>query len=42
MADAPLLMDHLSDAAADHHARVLAHLDDLGVAYTPNPRMVRA
>ena len=41
MADAPLLMDHLSDAAADHHARVLAHLDDLGVAYTPNPRMVR-
>lgn len=41
MADAPLLMDHLSDAAADHHARVLAHLDDLGVAYTRNPRMVR-
>ncbi|WP_226362620.1 histidine--tRNA ligase [Pseudonocardia sp. ICBG1142] len=41
MAAAPLLMDHLSDAAADHHARVLAHLDDLGVAYTPNPRMVR-
>ncbi len=41
MADAPLLMDHLSAAAADHHARVLAHLDDLGVAYTPNPRMVR-
>lgn len=41
MAGAPLLMDHLSDAAAGHHARVLAHLDDLGVAYTPNPRMVR-
>ncbi|MBP2368719.1 histidine--tRNA ligase [Pseudonocardia parietis] len=41
MADAPLLMDHLSDASAEHHAAVLAHLDDLGVAYTPNPRMVR-
>jgi histidyl-tRNA synthetase len=41
VADAPLLMDHLSPAAADHHAAVLAHLDDLGVAYTPNPHMVR-
>lgn len=41
MADAPLLMDHLSEAAAEHHAAVLAHLDDLGVAYTPNPRLVR-
>ncbi|ANY10485.1 histidine--tRNA ligase [Pseudonocardia sp. HH130630-07] len=41
MADAPLLMDHLSDAAAEHHARVLEHLDDLGVAHTANPRMVR-
>ena len=39
--DAPLLMDHLSAAAADHHAAVLAHLDELGVAYVPNPRMVR-
>jgi histidyl-tRNA synthetase len=41
MADAPLLIDHLSDASAQHHAAVLAHLDDLGVAYTVNPRMVR-
>jgi histidyl-tRNA synthetase len=41
MADAPLLLDHLSDASAQHHAAVLAHLDDLGVAYTVNPRMVR-
>ncbi|OLL72587.1 Histidyl-tRNA synthetase [Pseudonocardia sp. Ae168_Ps1] len=41
MAGAPLLMDHLSDASAEHHAQVLAHLDDLGVAYTANPRMVR-
>ena len=28
-------------AAAEHHAAVLAHLDDLGVAYVSNPRMVR-
>ena len=41
MADAPLLIDHLSPAAAEHHAAVLAHLDALGVAYSPNPRMVR-
>jgi histidyl-tRNA synthetase len=41
MADAPLLTDHLSAASAEHHAQVLAHLDDLGVAWTPNPRMVR-
>ncbi len=41
VADAPLLVDHLSAAAADHHAAVLGHLDDLGVAYTQNPRMVR-
>jgi histidyl-tRNA synthetase len=40
-ADAPLLLDHLSDVSAEHHAAVLAHLDDLGVAYTVNPRMVR-
>ena len=41
LADAPLLVDHLSAAAAEHHAQVLAHLDDLGVAYVENPRMVR-
>jgi histidyl-tRNA synthetase len=41
LADAPLLIDHLSGAAAEHHAAVLAHLDDLGVAYVPNPHMVR-
>ncbi len=40
-AGAPLLIDHLSDASARHHAAVLAHLDDLGVACTVNPRMVR-
>lgn len=40
-ADAPLLLHHLSPAAKDHHAAVKAHLDDLGVAYVENPRMVR-
>ena len=41
LADAPLLVDHLSPAAAEHHAQVLAHLDDLGITYVENPRMVR-
>jgi len=39
--DAPLLVDHLSAASAEHHAAVKQHLDDLGVAYVENPRMVR-
>ena len=37
LADAPLLVDHLSAAAAEHHAAVLAHLDDLGVALRGQP-----
>ncbi len=41
LTEAPLLVDHLSPAAAEHHAAVLAHLDELGVAYVSNPRMVR-
>ncbi len=41
LADAPLLRDHLSAPAAEHHAAVLAHLDALGVAHVENPRMVR-
>jgi histidyl-tRNA synthetase len=41
LADAPLLIDHLSPAALEHHASVLQHLDDLGVAHVENPRMVR-
>jgi histidyl-tRNA synthetase len=41
LADAPLMMDHLSDEAAAHHRTVLRYLDDLGVAYTENPWMVR-
>jgi histidyl-tRNA synthetase len=41
LTDAPLLIDHLSAASAEHHAAVKQHLDDLGVPYTENPRMVR-
>ncbi|MDG4669065.1 histidine--tRNA ligase [Mycobacterium sp. 236(2023)] len=40
-ADAPLMLDHLSDAAKQHFDTVLAHLDALAVPYVINPRMVR-
>ncbi|MFE3293298.1 histidine--tRNA ligase [Rhodococcus sp. NPDC059234] len=40
-ADAPLMLDHLSEEAKAHFDEVLAHLDALGVPYTVNPRMVR-
>ncbi|CAN5127406.1 histidine--tRNA ligase [soil metagenome] len=40
-ADAPLMLDHLSEAAKTHFDTVLAHLDRLGVPYVINPRMVR-
>ena len=40
-ADAPVMLDHLSDAAKAHFDTVLAHLDALGVPYVINPRMVR-
>lgn len=40
-ADAPVMLDHLSDAAKAHFETVLAHLDALGVPYVVNPRMVR-
>lgn len=40
-ADAPLMIDHLSDSAKVHFEQVLAHLDALGVPYVVNPRMVR-
>ncbi|MDY6996809.1 MAG: histidine--tRNA ligase [Actinomycetota bacterium] len=40
-AAAPVMLDHLSEAAKDHFETVLAHLDALGVPYTINPRMVR-
>jgi len=40
-AGAPVLLDHLSEAAKAHFETVLAHLDALGVPYVINPRMVR-
>jgi len=40
-AEAPVLLDHLSDSAKQHFDTVLAHLDALGVPYVINPRMVR-
>src|SRR5258705_13912220 len=40
-ADAPVMLDHLSDVAKQHFETVLAHLDALNVPYVVNPRMVR-
>ena len=40
-AEAPVMLDHLSDVAKQHFDTVLAHLDALGVPYVINPRMVR-
>lgn len=40
-AEAPVLLDHLSDSAKQHFDTVLAHLGALGVPYVINPRMVR-
>lgn len=40
-ADAPLMIDHLSESAKAHFDAVLGYLDALGVAYVVNPRMVR-
>jgi histidyl-tRNA synthetase len=41
MADAPLLRDYLNEKSRSHFAQVLSYLDQLGVAYVLNPRMVR-
>ncbi|CAM4009450.1 histidine--tRNA ligase [Smaragdicoccus niigatensis] len=40
-ADAPLMLDNLSDSAKAHFEEVLMHLDAIGVPYVINPRMVR-
>ncbi len=40
-ADAPVMLEHLSDVAKQHFDTVLAHLDALAVPYVINPRMVR-
>ncbi|MFN4087984.1 MAG: His/Gly/Thr/Pro-type tRNA ligase C-terminal domain-containing protein, partial [Alphaproteobacteria bacterium] len=41
VADAPAFADHLSPAAADFFATVRRGLDDIGVAYQVNQRLVR-
>lgn len=40
-ADAPVMLDHLSDECRTHFETVTGLLDDMGVAYVVNPRMVR-
>lgn len=40
-ADAPVMLDHLSEQAKAHFDGVLGYLDALGVPYVLNPRMVR-
>ncbi len=40
-AEAPLMLDHLSETAAAHFDEVRRHLDALKVPYVVNPRMVR-
>lgn len=41
MAEAPLLVDFVSDAAREHHERVCALLAEEGVPLTHDPRLVR-
>ena len=41
MADAPLLMDYLSDSSRNHFETVIKYLDALNISYHLNPRMVR-
>ncbi|KAA5831834.1 histidine--tRNA ligase [Saccharopolyspora hirsuta] len=41
VADAPLMVDHLSAEAEEHYEQVKAHLIDLGVQFVENPRLVR-
>ena len=41
IAQAPLLTDHLDPESQAHFAALRATLDDMGVAYTVNPRLVR-
>jgi histidyl-tRNA synthetase len=40
-ADAPVMLDHLSDGAKQHFETVLAYLDALSMRYVINPRLVR-
>jgi histidyl-tRNA synthetase len=40
MADAPLLLDYLSQQSAENFQQVKNYLDQIGIAYQVNPRMV--
>ena len=40
-ADAPLMVDHLSPECREHYETVTGLLDDMGVEYVENPRLVR-
>jgi histidyl-tRNA synthetase len=39
--NAPLLADHLGEASLDHYQQLKRYLDELGVEYHENPRLVR-
>jgi len=41
MSDAPLLRDELCDECAEHYSAVKASLDDLGIPYIEEPKLVR-
>lgn len=41
MADAPLLIEYLSENSRENFSRVCRYLDALGIEYVVNPRMVR-
>ncbi|MBC8137453.1 MAG: histidine--tRNA ligase [Fibrella sp.] len=41
LASAPLLSDFLDDESRSHHDTLLGYLDDLGVTYEADPRLVR-
>jgi histidyl-tRNA synthetase len=41
LAEAPLMVDYLSDPCREHYEQVKAHLGSLGVKFTENPRLVR-
>ncbi|GAA4869596.1 histidine--tRNA ligase [Saccharopolyspora cebuensis] len=41
VADAPLMVDHLSAESKEHYEQVKEHLRALGVAFAENPMMVR-
>ncbi|MDX1575619.1 MAG: His/Gly/Thr/Pro-type tRNA ligase C-terminal domain-containing protein, partial [Kiloniellales bacterium] len=41
IAEAPVFSDYLNDYSRDYFAKVRAGLDELGIAYQVNPRLVR-